>query len=145
MQPAIAYFPLLIGLLTISAKAALVSGPMISHIDMREAKIWIQADAPSFVRIAYSVADDTDSLLWTSPVETNISQANTAVVTLDKVEPGLSYSYRVELNGEIVTRPASFTSPANYHGRTPPPDFKVAVGGAHYVIEDGFEPFGTVA
>ena len=140
MQRAIAYLLLLPGLFTIPAQAALVSGPMISHIDMREAKIWIQVDAPSLVRIAYSVADDSDSLHWTPPVETNNSQANTAVLTLDKVEPGLSYSYRVELNGEIVTSPAKFTSPANYHGRTPPPDFKVAVGGAHYVIEEGFEP-----
>ena len=133
MQRAIAYFLPLLGLFTNSAQAALVSGPMISHIDMREAKIWIQVDAPSLVRIAYSVAGDSDSLHWTPPIETNNSQANTAVLTLDKVEPGLSYSYRIELNGEIVTSPAKFTSPTNYHGRTPPPNFKVAVGGAHYV------------
>ena len=61
MQRAIAYFLLLLGLFTMSAQAALVSGPMISHIDMREAKIWIQVDAPSLVRIAYSVAGDSDS------------------------------------------------------------------------------------
>ena len=140
MQRAITYLLLLLGLFTMSAQAALVGGPMISHIDMREAKIWIQADAPSLVRISYSVADDPDSLYWTSPVETDGRQANTAVVTLDKVEPGLSYRYQVELNGEIVTSSASFTSPTNYDGRTPPPNFKIAVGGAHYVIEEGFEP-----
>ena len=85
MQRAIAYLLLLVGLFTISAQAALVSGPMISHIDMREAKIWIQVDAPSLVRIAYSVADDSDSLHWTPPVETNNSQANTAVLTLSLI------------------------------------------------------------
>ena len=98
------------------------TGQWSNDLPYRHARgqIWIQVDAPSLVRIAYSLADDTDSLHWTSPVETNNSQANTAVLTLDKVEPGLSYNYRVELNGEIVTRPAKFTSPANYHGRTPP-------------------------
>ena len=140
MQRAILYFLLFLGLFTITVQAALVNGPMVSHVDMREAKIWIQTDAPSLVRIAYSAAGDPDSLYWTTPVETNGSQAYTAVVTLDKVEPGLGYSYRVELNGEIVTSPASFTSPANYHDRTPPPDFKIAVGGAPYVIEEGFAP-----
>ena len=140
MQRAILYFLLLFGLLITAARAELISGPMIAHLDMREAKIWIQADAPSLVRIAYADADDPGALHWTTPVETDSSNAHTASVTLDKVEPGLSYSYRVELNGEIVTSPARFTSPTNYHGRTPPPDFKVAVGGAHYVIEEGFEP-----
>ena len=126
MQRAIAYFLLTLGLFIVSAQAALVNGPMISHIDMREAKIWIQVDAPSLVRIAYSVVDNPNSVHWTTPVETNSSQANTAVVTLDKVEPGLNYSYRVELNGEIITSPARFTSPAYYHGRNPPPNFKIS-------------------
>ena len=89
-----------------------------------------------------------------APVETINSQANTAVLTLDKVEPGLIYSYQVELNGEIVTSPAKFTSPANYHGR-PAPDFKVAVGGAlrnrrgfeppYQILGDGYSIFSAIA
>ena len=140
MQRAILYFLPLFGLLITAAWAELTSSPMIAHLDMREAKIWIQTDAPSLVRIAYANVDDPTSLHWTTTVETDSSKAHTASVTLDKVEPGLSYSYRVELNGKIVTNPARFTSPTNYHGRSPPPDFKIAVGGAHYVIEEGFEP-----
>ena len=58
MQRAILYFLLLFGLLITAARAELISGPMIAHLDMREAKIWIQADAPSLVRIAYADADD---------------------------------------------------------------------------------------
>lgn len=131
---------LTLGLFTASVNAAIQSGPMIAHLDMREAKVWVQTDAPSLVRIAYAPEGVSNSLNWTSPVETDGSKAHTAVATLDLVEPGQTYSYRVEVNGELVTSPATFTSPANYHGRTPPPNFKIAVGGAHYVIEDGFEP-----
>ncbi len=121
-------------------QAGLVNGPMLTHLEMREAKVWVQTDSPSAVRIAYAANGDNDALNWTTPVETDAANAHTAVATLDQIEPGLTYSYRVELNGELVTSPATFTAPANYHGRTPPPNFKIAVGGAHYVIEDGFEP-----
>lgn len=121
-------------------QATLISGPMLAHLEMREAKVWIQADTPSLVRVAYAPEDDNNAIIWSTPTETDTSNAHTAVVTLDQVEPGTRYSYRVELNGELVTEAANFTSPANYFDRSPPPTFKIAVGGAHYVIEDGYEP-----
>lgn len=121
-------------------QAGLVNGPMIAHVEMREAKIWVQTDAPSIVRVAYAASGDNEALTWSTPVETDAAHSHTAVATLDQVEPGQSYSYRIELNGELVTSPATFVIPANYHDRMPPPDFKIAVGGAHYVIEEGFEP-----
>ncbi len=113
---------------------------MLAHLDMREAKVWVQTDAPSVVRVAYAENGQNDSFLWSTPVETDANKAHTALLTLDKVEPGRTYHYRVELNGALTSKTAKFTSPANYFGRTPPPDFKIAVGGAHYVIEEGFEP-----
>lgn len=121
-------------------QAELVNGPMLSHLEMREAQVWVQTDAPAVVRIAYATKEASTSPIWSPPVETDTANGHTAVATLDQVEPGQTYSYRVELNGELVTSPAEFTSPANYHDRTPPPNFKIAVGGAHYAIEDGFEP-----
>jgi len=140
MQRITTYCSLILCLIASTLQAGLVSGPMLAHLDMREAHIWVQADQPSLVRIAYAPDGNNDSLIWSTPVETDATKANTAVATLDQVEPGQTYSYRVELNGELVTSPATFTSPAHYHGRTPPPSFKIAVGGAHYVMEDGFEP-----
>ena len=78
-------YSLLLCLFVLGAQAALVNGPMISHIDMREAKIWVQTDIPSLVRIGYAVAGDDDFLHWTTPVETDNNKAHTAVLTLDKV------------------------------------------------------------
>ncbi|MFT5837054.1 MAG: alkaline phosphatase D [Candidatus Azotimanducaceae bacterium] len=125
---------------TSALQAGLISGPMLAHLEMREAKVWVQTDTPSIVRIAYAPNGNEDALFWSTPVETDTANGHTAVATLDQIEPALTYSYRVELNGELITSPATFTSPAYYHGRTPPPNFKIAVGGSHYVIEDGFEP-----
>jgi alkaline phosphatase D len=120
--------------------AALVSGPMLGHIEMREATIWIQADAPALVRIAYTEEGDQGQPNWSLPVETDNARQNTATLTLDQVEPGKRYNYRVELNGVLATTANTFVTPSNFKGRTPPPDLRIALGGAHYVIEDGFEP-----
>ena len=121
-------------------QAELVNGPMLAHVEMREAKVWVQADAPALVRVAYAAEGAGDDTHWSTPVETSADRGHTAVATLDQVEPGQRYSYRVELNGELVTSPATFATPDNYFDRSPPPDFKFAAVGAHYTIEDGFEP-----
>lgn len=121
-------------------RAELVNGPMLAHLDLREARVWVQAEAPSIVRVHYAPAANPSEGQWTAPVETDSQAANTAVLTLDKVEPGTRYRYYVELNGERVGREAGFATLENYYERTPAPDFRFAVGGAHYVIEDGFEP-----
>jgi alkaline phosphatase D len=113
---------------------------MLAHLEMREAKVWVQTDTPSLVRVAYAPEGNNNTIIWSTPTETDPDNANTAVVTLDKVEPGTNYNYRVELNGKLVTESAYFTSPANYFERSPPPDFKIAIGGANYVIEEGYEP-----
>jgi alkaline phosphatase D len=121
-------------------RAELVNGPMLAHVAMREAKVWVQADAPSIARIHYTDVTNAGAGIWTVPVETEANRGHTAVLTLDQVEPGTRYRYYVELNGERVGQEASFSTLENYFDRSPAPDFRFAVGGAHYVTEDGFEP-----
>lgn len=123
-----------------SLYSGITAGPMLTHLEMREAKIWLQAKEPSLVRIAYSVVGREASTAWSTTVETDSNKGHTAVVTLDQIEPGLQYSYQVETNGVLATESASFTAPENYHDKAPPPDFSIAVGGAHYAMEEGFEP-----
>jgi len=118
--------------------ASLVNGPMLGPTDMREASIWVQTKAPSIVRIVYT--ENGGSQQWSRPVETDSSNGNTAVIKLDEVKTGKNYSYQVEINGDRTAKTYSFKIPAFYHDRTPPPDFRVAVGGAHYATEEGFEP-----
>ncbi|NBB79546.1 MAG: hypothetical protein GVY36_08895 [Verrucomicrobia bacterium] len=129
----ILFLPALVG-------AGLVNGPMLAHLDMREAKVWVQADAPSIVRVHYSEVGSNGADYQTVPVETDNRAGHTAVLTLDRVEPGTRYRYSVELNGDRVGQAGTFSTLENYYERTPPPDFRFAVGGAHYAIEAGFEP-----
>ncbi len=121
-------------------RAELLNGPMLAHLDLREARIWLQAAAPSIVRVYYAPAANPSEGQWTVPLETDVQRGHTAVLTLDKVEPGTPYRYYVELNGERVGPEAKFVTPDNYYERSPAPDFRFAVGGAHYRIEEGFEP-----
>lgn len=121
-------------------KASLISGPMLAHLEMREAKIWVRTDGPSSVRVVYTPDAPNSEPIWSIPVETDSANANTALITLDRIEPGIRYNYRIELDGKLVTAATGFTSPENYFAYRAAPDFKIAVVGAHYVMEEGFEP-----
>ena len=120
--------------------ADITSGPMLSHVEMREASVWLQTDTTTKVRVAYAEEGKKNALKWSNLVQTNNDYDHTANITLDAVEPGKHYNYRIELNGKLQTPLNTFATPTNFQGRTPPPDLRIALGGAHYVAEDGFEP-----
>lgn len=119
--------------------AGLIAGPMLSHVDMREAAIWVQADRTSTVHISYNEIGSPIKY-ESAPVKTDQSVAHTANLVLDQVNPGKAYTYQVFQDGQPVGSSYSFKTPANFYDITPAPDFTIAVGGAHYVMEDGYEP-----
>lgn len=133
-------FILVLPLLTQTLAAKLLSGPMLAGLEMREANIWVQTENPSIVRIAYSAINDTQNRKWSLPVETDPALAHTATIPLAEIEPGKTYQYKIEFDGALKATSYQFTSPAFYHDRNPPPEFRIAVGGAHYMTEEGFEP-----
>lgn len=112
---------------------------MLAHVGMREAKVWVQTILPATVRVAYTKSS-SNTPNWSIPTQTKASEANTATITLDGVEPGLTYSYQIEIDGSLIANKHSFTTPVFYQGRMPAPDFRIAIGGAHYQTENGFEP-----
>ncbi|WP_269524920.1 alkaline phosphatase D family protein [Coraliomargarita parva] len=120
--------------------AALVNGPMLTNVDLREAQVWVQTEGPSEIRVTYSDTEAPGTRYWSAKLKTDDALGHTACLTLDQVEPGKQYSYQVEVDGELAGPSAHFKTPEFYHERTPAPDLRVAVGGAHYVMQDGFEP-----
>lgn len=121
-----------------SLSADVVAGPMLANLEMREATVWVQTDQPALVRVQYR--DEENGEQWSLPVETNPNLANTAVIKLQKIEPGQQYRYAIEIDGKLTKLGGSFQSPQFYHDRTPPPDFRIAVGGAHYAVQENYEP-----
>lgn len=119
--------------------AEILTGPMLAHVDMREATVWVQLDSPAEVTITYGENGKSANSYRTTPVATNPT-SNIAILKLDQVEPGKTYSYSIQQDGQTVSQPYTFRTPQLYKDRTPPPDFKFAVGGAHYHVQEGFEP-----
>lgn len=118
-------------------KAEIISGPMLGPTQMREATIWVQTENASIIRVQYRDENEVEN--WSTPIETNSATANTATIRLSKVKPGQTYNYTVEVNGKLTDKGGTFKTPTFYHERTPPPDFRFAVGGSHYAIEEGYE------
>ena len=73
---------------------------MLAHVGMREAKVWVQTILPATVRVAYTKSS-SNTPNWSIPTQTKASEANTATITLDGVEPGLTYSYQIEIDGRF--------------------------------------------
>ena len=137
---AIALLFALLSAASIQLFADIIAGPMLAHVDMREATVWIQTDTPTVVRVAYQKAHTETERRWSQPIQTDSSNSNTATLTLDAVEPGIDYYYQIELNGKLSKDSYQLKTPINFQGRSHAPDLRIAVGGSHYVAEDGFEP-----
>lgn len=131
-------FLLLVLALSGPLKADIIAGPMLANLDMREATIWVQTDKPATLRVLYR--NQKNQEWWSQPLQTNTALANTAAVVLDQVEPGQQYRYTIEVDGKLTKLGGKFNSPYFYHERTPPPDFRIAVGGAHYAVQENYEP-----
>lgn len=130
---------LLLALATSSALCAdIIAGPMLANLEMREATIWVQTDAPAIVRVKYQ--NKEKKVWWSLPTETNPKLANTATIKLHQIEPSQSYQYRIEVDGKMTQLGGNFKSPDFYHERTPPPDIRIAVGGTHYALQENYEP-----
>lgn len=130
-----------IGSFPSSSQGMLRSGPMIGHVDMRSAKIFVQTWDESDVRITYR-DNVTGKGLSTPTRRTRAETANTITFELDSVEPGRTYQYNVIINGEAVDVgvPTTFTSRPvwKWRGKDLPP-LTIAVGSCHYVNQIGYE------
>ncbi len=119
---------------------SIASGPLLGPIHMREATIWVQTTKPSIVRVIYQSTKANSPVNSSQTVTTTEANGLTAHLRLNKIEPGQKYDYQVEIDGAKKGGTFQFKSPSFYHDRTPPPDFRVALCGSHYVIEEGYEP-----
>lgn len=130
----------LIGLPKQSTSAGLSSGPMLGPVSMREALVWLQTDASSSVRIYYAPQSAPNAGYWTDPVQTISENLYCATLRLSEVGPGKTYSYQVEIDGKLTGPVATLHTPQYYHEKAPPPNFRIAVIGAHYREQAGYEP-----
>ena len=118
----------------------LLNGPMISDLTFREAQIWVQTESPASVRIEYHCQNQPEKKYYSQNIFTEEKNAGAGNLTLSKVEPGLSYTYKLEINGVQSKHSYTFKSPDYYYEQSPPPDVTIALLGSHYAVDEDFEP-----
>jgi alkaline phosphatase D len=119
---------------------SLLNGPMLSDLTFREAQIWTQTEYPASVAVHYFEIGNPDETFITSKIQTTEANGCIANFSLTKIEPNRSYSYSIEIDGELSSKKYLFDSLNYYHEKEPPPDVKIAILGPHYGVEPEFEP-----
>jgi alkaline phosphatase D len=116
---------------------------MLGYCEQREVLLWVQTNAPAQVLVEYT--DDDGNTMVTNEVATVKSNAYTAKLIADQVQPGQHYTYKVLINGQKLTfdYPTEFTAQALWRWRTDPPDFTVALGSCTYINEPVYDRPGT--
>ena len=126
------------------------SGPMIGHVSMRSAQLWIQTESPADVVVEYAERDEADSQtawLQSDPVRTDKASALAAHVELNNLEPGTTYDVRFLIDGEWVQgSDVVVHTQVLWDYRMDPPPFKFVTGSCAYINETEYDrpgkPYG---
>jgi alkaline phosphatase D len=121
------------------------SGPMIGHVSMRSAQLWIQTNHEAEVQVRYAAAGSDGEV--TTPVRrTHQESAFTAHVNLDGLEPGTKYNVEFIIDGDPLAESVEVTTQVLWDYRMDPPAFKFVTGSCAYINEEAYDrpgrPYG---
>jgi alkaline phosphatase D len=122
----------------------LAAGPMLGHVALRGANIWVQSPEQGQVSISYWPAEQTkEKTVIDAKVNTELGNIHTFKLT--DLEPGTTYQYAIEINGkkEKAKTPYQFTTQTLWQWRTDPPDFAVMAGSCNFENETVYDRPGT--
>ena len=128
---------------SLASKDLLQAGPMVGHVDIVEATLWVQTSQACNVAIRYQGPDGTVYTSKTLPSEEN--HHFTTLHLLSGLTENTSYSYQVLINGKAVARdyPQTFKTQMHWKYRTKPPEFKFAFGSCLFVNDAPYDRPGT--
>ena len=131
-----------------AAAAELRAGPMAGASYMRGAKLWVQASGPAKAVIEYWDTNTPKRVMQTAPLALREDEDYVAHFTIDALEPGRTYGYRVKLDGKVQIVPQSliFRTQTLWQWRRDAPDWKLAFGTCAYTNEIAYDrpgrPYG---
>ena len=124
---------------------AVKSGPMIGHVSMRSAQLWIQSNGPMEVQAKYRVKGD-DEWMYTSLQETSSTEAFAAHLTMTDLEPGTEYEVSFVMDGAETSESINVTTQVLWDYRMDPPPFSFVTGSCAYINEAKYDrpgkPYG---
>lgn len=129
----------------------IIAGPMLGHVDFREANIWIATQGAGTVELDY----------WKEGTPTRIKRQITipedlyhnAVFTFANLEPGTTYRYQLKVPGKnkwnvypSTDSAYAFTTETLWQYRTDPPNFSFALGSCAFINDSIYDrpgkPYG---
>ncbi len=123
------------------AATKISAGPMAGYVAMRSAVIWLQADAPGEAVIEYWPQGHGSEARSSQPHRLEAKKDYIATVYIEGLEPGLTYEYRVRIDGaeQIFDAPLRFHTQPLWQWRGDPPDFTVAIGSCAYINDPPYD------
>jgi alkaline phosphatase D len=147
--PQVELKPVIAANLPVSGNEALQNGPMLGYVEMREALIWVQTKTFAGVQVEYWETGKPEQKWRTDLVQTYKNSAFTAKCIASLLEPGITYEYRVEINGDSVhlNYPTTFKTQSLWQYRVDPPSFTLATGSCAFINEAAYDrpgkPYGS--
>ena len=141
--------PILPVVMPIRGGEALQNGPMLGYVEMKEALVWVQTKTFAGVQVEYWEQGKPEQKWRTDLVQTYKNSAFTAKCIADQLEPGRTYEYRVEINGDsvLLSYPTTFKTQSLWQWRVDPPVFTLATGSCAYINEPEYDrpgkPYGA--
>ena len=146
-----------IALLSLSpclADAQLACQPMVGHVGLRDARIWVQTQAPctaSVVCWADSMGNAPTEVTVVPERTLSADAAHTAIFDVGGLEPGTAYRFQILVNGERAETGFDlelqrFTTQPLWQYRFDPPPFTMALGSCVFINEPKYDrpgkPYG---
>ena len=145
MLLSLAWVTCAIGHLSGQDTTAIQSGPMIGHVSMRSAQLWVQTELEAEVAAQYKTSGAAD---WkqSSTIVTKENSAFTAHIALESLEPGTTYEVQCMVNGEPAGEPFDVTTQVLWDYRMDPPSFSFVTGSCAFINEAKYDrpgkPYG---
>ena len=138
---------ILLVLLSIQLQASaqeLVAGPMLGHVALRGANIWVQSADSGSVSISYWPENNPEQRS-TLEAQVNATYGNTHTFNLSRLEPDTTYQYQILVNGKQANDkdPYQFKTQKLWQWRTDPPEFSVLAGSCNFINEQAYDRPGT--
>ncbi len=111
------------------------AGPMLGHVGMTEAWLWIQTTGEAKVKFVYYPQDNPREKKSTKVLKTHAQTGYTAKIKLTNLKRGTAYQYEVYINGkrQKFTYPLQFKTQDIWKFHKPPRDFSFVFGSGAYI------------
>ncbi|WP_138431098.1 alkaline phosphatase D family protein [Fodinibius saliphilus] len=123
----------------------LEAGPMLGHVEMQEANLWLQTKKSVKFKVKYREEGSKNNEFHSFMGITNGSSSYTAHIKLTNLKMGTTYTYELYIEGKKVALPyeTEFTTQQLWQWRTDAPDFTIAMGSCLYINDGKYDRPGT--